>query len=59
MSDFNLDKKFLKEFIINNKNKYYLSDNQINNICSLYEIELIEERNKNANKNTDLKEKIF
>ena len=57
MSDFNLDKKFLKEFIINNKNKYYLSDNQINNICSLYEIELIEERNKNDNKNTDLKEK--
>ena len=39
MSDFNLDKKFLKEFIQNNQNKYYLSKEQIDNIRLLYEID--------------------
>ena len=46
MSDFNLDKKFIKEFVERNKTKYNLSQEQIDNICLLYEMSLSEEENK-------------
>ena len=46
MSDFNLDKKFIKEFVEKNKTKYNLSQEQIDNICLIYEMSLSEEENK-------------
>ena len=46
MSDFNLDKKFIKEFVERNKTKYNLSQEQIDNICLIYEMSLSEEENK-------------
>ena len=46
MSDFNLDKKFIKEFVEKNKTKYNLSQEQIDNIYLIYEMSLSEEENK-------------
>ena len=43
MTDFNLDKKFVREFVEKNKAKYYLSQEQIDNICLLNEMSLKEE----------------
>ena len=45
MADFNLDKNFVREFVEKNKNKYYLSQEQIDNICLLYEMSINEEQN--------------
>ena len=42
MTDFNLDNKFIKEFIENNKDKYFLSQEQINNIFMLLEVNMKE-----------------
>ena len=45
MADFNLDKNFVREFVEKNKNKYYLSQEQIDNICLLYEMSINEDQN--------------
>ena len=54
MADFNLDNKFVREFVEKNKSKYYLSQSQIDNICLLYEMSVEEEkRNKKDFENND------
>ena len=45
MADLNLDKNFVREFVEKNKTKYYLSQEQIDNICLLYEMSIKEEQN--------------
>jgi hypothetical protein len=45
MADFRLDKKFVRDFVQNNKEKYHLSQNQIENICMIYDISLNENEN--------------
>ena len=42
MADFRMDKKFVRDFVEKNKDKYLLSTEQINNICTIYELSLNE-----------------
>ena len=53
MADFNSDKTFVREFVEKNKTKYYLSQQQVDNICLLYEMSINE--NKIALKNNNIK----
>ena len=52
MADFSLDKKFVRDFVEKNKEKYFLSQEQIENICMIYDISLNENKN-NYNDNID------
>lgn len=40
MADFRLEKKFVRDFVEKNKDKYNLSKDQIDNICMIYDISL-------------------
>ena len=51
MADFNLDNAFVKEFLENKRTKYFLSKEQIDNICLLYEMSIKEEEGKNSYEN--------
>ena len=53
MADFNSDKTFVREFVEKNKTKYYLSQQQVDNICLLYEMSINE--NEVALKNNNIK----
>ena len=46
MADFQLDKQFVREFIEKNKTKYFLSKEQIDNICLIYEMSINENESK-------------
>ena len=46
MADFQMDKKFVREFIEKNKTKYFLSKEQIDNICLIYEMSINEDERK-------------
>ena len=59
MADFNIDKKFVIEFIEKNKTKYYLSQEQIDNICLLYEMSLQEEEANNKQEQMKNEKKII
>ena len=50
MADFNLDKKFVRELIEKNKGKYHLSQDQIDNICMMYEMSIKEDEINIKNK---------
>ena len=50
MADFRLDKKFVRDFVEKNKEKYILSKEQIENICMIFDISLNENE---ANYNGD------
>ena len=56
MADFNLDKTFVREFVEKNKAKYYLSQQQVDNICLLYEMSINE--NETTLKNDKIKNEI-
>ena len=56
MADFNLDKTFVREFVEKNKSKYYLSQQQVDNICLLYEMSINE--NEATSKNDNIKNEI-
>ena len=47
MADFRLDKKFVRDFVEKNKLKYFLTKEQIENICMIYDI------SKNENEAND------
>ena len=42
MADFRLDKQFVRDFVEKNKQKYFLSEQQIENICMIYEVSINE-----------------
>ena len=52
MADLNLDKKFVRQFVEKNKTKYYLSQDQVDNICLIHEMSLNEDKSKNNQKET-------
>ena len=51
MADFRMSKKFVRDFVEKNKEKYYLSKEQIENICMIYDVSLKENE---ANYNGDI-----
>jgi hypothetical protein len=57
MADFSLEKKFVRDFVEKNKDKYFLSQNQIENICMIFDISLNENEKYNDNKVFKDKEK--
>ena len=50
MADFRMDKKFVRDFVEKNKDKYILTQDQIENVCMIYDISLKENE---ANYNGD------
>ena len=56
MADFRMDKQFVRDFVEKNKEKYILSNEQIENICMIFDVSLREnEKDYNGDLN---KEKI-
>ena len=54
MADFRLDKQFVRDFVEKNKEKYFLSEEQIENICLIFDVSLIEnEKIYNGDLNKD------
>jgi len=52
MADFNLEKQFVKDFVEKNRTKLFLSQEQVNNICLMFEMSYQEnEINKKENEN--------
>ena len=45
MADFRLDKKFVRDFVEKNKEKYFLSKEQIENVCLIYDVSLNDNEN--------------
>ena len=54
MADFRLDKQFVRDFVEKNKEKYMLSEEQIENICLIFDVSFIEnEKIYNGDLNKD------
>jgi hypothetical protein len=54
MADFRLGKQFVRDFVEKNKEKYFLSEEQIENICLIFDVSLIEnEKIYNGDLNKD------
>ena len=52
MADFNLEKQFVKDFVEKNRTKLFLSQDQVNNICLMFEMSYQEnEIHKKENEN--------
>ena len=56
MADFKMTKKFVRDFVENNREKYYLSKEQIENACMIFDVSLNENEDSyngdNLNKDT-------
>ena len=59
MADFRLEKKFVKDFVEKNKEKYSLSKEQIESICMIFDISSSDnEKNYNGDFNKEMQNKL-